>query len=100
MRIAFLGLPVAEQRLYIEEVAARRGVSAVIIEKDFWVCWLLAVLFRSEFAGSLVFKGEGAETDLLFHYPSVLPSGFEYIRRSVKLEFGSRRTPRPKRHWR
>ncbi len=175
MRITFLELPEAERRLYIEEAAARRGVSAVIIEKDFWVSWMLAVLFRSEFAGSLVFKGgtslskvfgaidrfsedidlslapsfvgvdapgddasrtkldrwmqdaqdacaatlrhkvkpaldtaimqalgpageanrlehvqgNGTETDLLFHYPSVLPVGFAYIRRSVKLEFGS-----------
>ncbi len=175
MRISFLRLSEAEQRLYIDEVAARRGVSSVIIEKEFWVCWLLAVLFRSPFAGSLVFKGgtslskvfgaidrfsedvdlslaprfvgidvpddhasrtgldrwmqdahaacaatlkhsiipaldasiaeavgrsrgairlgtvngDGRETDLLFHYPSVLPIGFGYIRRSVKLEFGS-----------
>ncbi len=26
---------------------------------------------------------------LLFHYPSTLPAGFEYLKRSVKLEFGS-----------
>ena len=175
MKVAFLGLPESERRLYIEEAAARRSVSAVIIEKDFWVSWMLAVLFRSEFAGNLVFKGgtslskvfgaidrfsedidlslapafvgidapgedssrtkldrwmhdaqeacavtlrrkvkplldreitwalgtsaradalepamgDGAETNLLFHYPSVLPVGFGYIRRSVKLEFGS-----------
>jgi predicted nucleotidyltransferase component of viral defense system len=57
VKVAFLGLPDSERRLYIEEAAARRGVSAVIIEKDFWVSWMLAVLFRSEFAGSLVFKG-------------------------------------------
>lgn len=57
MKVAFLGLPESERRLYIEEAAARRSVSAVIIEKDFWVSWMLAVLFRSEFAGNLVFKG-------------------------------------------
>ena len=51
MKVAFLGLPESERRLYIEEAAARRGVSAVIIEKDFWVSRLLAVLFRSELAG-------------------------------------------------
>ena len=27
------------------------------MEKDFWVCWLLGILFESEFAGNLVFKG-------------------------------------------
>ena len=31
--------------------------SAVILEKDFWVCWLLAVLFESRFGDFLVFKG-------------------------------------------
>ena len=29
----------------------------MLLEKDFWVCWLLGLLFGSEFAGSLVFKG-------------------------------------------
>ena len=29
----------------------------MVLEKDFWVCWLLGILFESEFAGSLVFKG-------------------------------------------
>ncbi len=57
MRISFLELPESERRLYLEEAASRRGVSAVIIEKDFWVSWMLAVLFRSELAGGLVFKG-------------------------------------------
>jgi hypothetical protein len=175
VRISFLELPESERRLYIEEAASRRGVSAVIIEKDFWVSWMLAVLFRSELAGGLVFKGgtslskvfgaidrfsedidlslapafvgidapdddasrtrldrwmheaqeacalalrlkvkpvldqavvqalgpssesdllepaigDSAETNLLFRYPSVLPVGFGYIRRAVKLEFGS-----------
>ena len=27
------------------------------MEKDFLVCWLLSILFESEFADSLVFKG-------------------------------------------
>jgi len=57
VRISFLELPESERRLYIEEAASRRGVSAVIIEKDFWVSWMLAVLFGSELAEGLVFKG-------------------------------------------
>ena len=173
MKLAFLELPRDERRLYIEQAAVRRNVSPVVLEKDFWVCWLLGVLFESEFAGSLVFKGgtslskvfgaierfsedidlslspaflklpeAGASrtqankwmtkaeaacgtavrtqiqpvmeaavgsvlgknepawfeflTDpntnspvLLFHYPTTQPAGFEYLRRSVKLEFGS-----------
>src|SRR5437762_14065059 len=57
MKLAFLQLPAEERRLYIEQAATRRNVSPVILEKDFWVCWLLGILFDSEFAGSLVFKG-------------------------------------------
>lgn len=148
-------------------------MSPVILEKDFWVSWLLGILFESEFAGSLVFKGgtslskvfgvverfsedidlslspaflklpgagssrnqaskwnakaeaacgaavqnqigpavesvvagvlgkkepawfeflTDANTNspvLLFHYPSSQPAGFDYLKRSVKLEFGS-----------
>jgi hypothetical protein len=173
MKIDFLALPDDERRLYIEQAAIRRSLSPVIMEKDFWVCWLLGILFESEFAGDLVFKGgtslskvfgvidrfsedidlslspqflnlpeagksrtqankwmakaeaacglavqsliapvlEAAAhetlgdrgeawfeflTDpathspvLLFHYPSTQPDGIAYLKRSVKLEFGS-----------
>lgn len=173
MKLQFLELPDNERRLYVEQAAVRRNISPVILEKDFWVSWLLGILFRSEFADSLVFKGgtslskvfgvidrfsedidlslspeflelpaagtsrtqankwmKNAEavcstvvasriapkleeavaavlgaaaeawfesvTDpvtnspvVLFHYPSVQPPGFEYLKRSVKLEFGS-----------
>jgi len=57
MKLEFLELPDVERRLYIEQAAIRRGFSPVIMEKDFWVCWLLSILFESEFAGDLVFKG-------------------------------------------
>jgi hypothetical protein len=173
VKLGFLDLSPYERRLYIEQAAIQRNVSAVILEKDFWVCWLLGILFRSEFAGSLVFKGgtslskvfgvierfsedidlslspaflglppagtsrtqankwmtkaeaacgaavrdqiapalEAAVVEvlgkkdrawfefitdpathspvLLFHYPSTQPHGFEYLKRAVKLEFGS-----------
>ncbi len=173
MTLKFLALPEGERRLYLEQAAVRRSLSPVILEKDFWVCWLLGVLFESEFADSLVFKGgtslskvfgvinrfsedvdlslspaflklpeagtsrnqanqwmaraeaacgaavqnriapvlEATVAGILgqreqpwfnyvsdpatfspvlhFHYPSTLPAGFEYLKRSVKLEFGS-----------
>ena len=173
MKLHFLTLPVHERGLYIEQAANTKNISAVVLEKDFWVCWLLGILFESEFADSLVFKGgtslskvfevidrfsedidmslspvfltlpeagasrnqaskwmkaaemacgmavrekiwpvlEAAVTDLighgptawfefvvdpntnspvlLFHYPSSQPDGFAYLKRSVKLEFGS-----------
>jgi hypothetical protein len=173
MRLAFLELPADERRLYMEQAALRRNVSPVILEKDFWVCWVLGIVFESEFADSLVFKGgtslskvfgvierfsedidlslspaflklpeagtsqnqankwmtraeaacgaavqsqigpamesavaailgrnergwfeflTDANTNspvLLFRYPSSQPAGFDYLKRSVKLEFGS-----------
>jgi hypothetical protein len=173
MKVNFLLLPADERRLYIDQAAVRRSVSPVVLEKDFWVCWLLGLLFGSDFAGSLVFKGgtslskvfgviERFSEDidlslspaflklpeagtsrnqankwitraeaacaqavrtriapaleaaaeavlgkrnggwfefvmdaitnspvLLFHYPSSQPAGFEYLKRAVKLEFGS-----------
>ena len=57
MRLSFLELPGHERQLYFEQAAASRSLSAVVLEKDFWVCWLLGVLFRSAFRESLVFKG-------------------------------------------
>lgn len=173
MNLKFLKLSESERKLYIEQAAIQRNVSPIVFEKDFWVCWLLAVLFRSEFAEHLVFKGgtslskvfraierfsedidlslspqflkldnavasrnqankwmakaeevcglavshqimpalehavqavlgkkestwfeylTDASTHspvLLFHYPSSQPEGFSYLKRSVKLEFGS-----------
>ena len=57
MKLGFLELSSDERRLYIEQAAIQRNVSPVIMEKDFWVCWLLGILFESEFARHLVFKG-------------------------------------------
>ena len=58
MKLEFFKRPASEQALIIRETAARRGLLAVMVEKDFWVSWTLAVLFaHPEFKGQLVFKG-------------------------------------------
>ena len=57
MKLGFLDLPHRRTPPVLRTGAVRRNVSPVVMEKDFWVCWLLGVLFESEFAGSLVFKG-------------------------------------------
>lgn len=55
---AFAVLPASERRLIIEQVAARRGILPVIVEKDFWVCWILGRIYATpEMATSVVFKG-------------------------------------------
>ena len=54
----FAKLPSDERRLYFEQAAARLGMSAQIVEKDFWVCWSLRRLFSlDEFRNHLTFKG-------------------------------------------
>ena len=53
----FARRPDDDRLAFINEAAARRDVTPIIIEKDFWVCWLLGILFETEFAGELVFKG-------------------------------------------
>lgn len=179
-------MPVTERRVVFAEAAERLQIRPVIVEKDFWVCWMLGLLFgRAEWSGALVFKGgtalskvfgiirrfsedidlsvspptlsiseaevneagsrrqrdqwmenleaacgrwvaERLQPDLereisgvtghrpggqgwlqfqrdaathspvlLFHYPSVLAGGTDYIRRWVKLEFGSLTDQRP-----
>lgn len=186
MKLQFFARSPQERADVIRELAARRNISAVLVEKDFWVSWTLAVLFaHPEFRDQLVFKGgtslskvfgvierfsedidlsvspefvgikeqwvEDAEsrskrTDrmkqleaactktvqeriapeleriaedalgksanskswmefqvdddthspvVLFHYPSNEATGFEYLRRSIKMEFGSLTDQRP-----
>jgi nucleotidyltransferase AbiEii toxin of type IV toxin-antitoxin system len=47
-----------ERRDLFGEAAARRSMTPAIIEKDFWVCWVLKRLFADRDLGSkLVFKG-------------------------------------------
>jgi hypothetical protein len=51
-------LPAPDRRDIFLEAAAKRGIRPTIIEKDFWVCVVLKLLFlKSPFGKSLVFKG-------------------------------------------
>ena len=51
-------LSAAERFDLFQETATRRGVSAAVIEKDFWVCWVLMQLFAdADLRTRLVFKG-------------------------------------------
>ncbi len=47
-----------EREELFSEAAALKGVRPGIIEKDFWVCWVLGKLFQDEFIKSkIMFKG-------------------------------------------
>jgi len=54
----FLNLSASDQRLTIEQTAARVGWIASSVEKDFWVSWTLQQLFAMpDLAPHLTFKG-------------------------------------------
>ena len=45
MAEAFLSLDARDRADILRTVAARSGESAVILEKDIWICWVLHALF-------------------------------------------------------
>lgn len=54
----FVRLSAEERRLYFVQTAERMGFSPQIVEKDFWVCWILSELFAlPEIGNTLIFKG-------------------------------------------
>lgn len=55
---SFALLPAEERALYWRNYADRTGVPEFIVEKDFWVCWLLGHIFATpELGTGCVFKG-------------------------------------------
>ena len=55
---ALASLPVEERALYWRDYSQRKGVPGFIVEKDFWVCWLLGRIFATPKLGAgCVFKG-------------------------------------------
>ncbi|MFK8113203.1 MAG: nucleotidyl transferase AbiEii/AbiGii toxin family protein [Rubripirellula sp.] len=50
-------LPANQRSELFEETARVKRVLPAIVEKDFWVCWVLKKLFESDLESDLVFKG-------------------------------------------
>ena len=60
-------MPADERADVFAETAERKGLPEAIIEKDFWVCWVLKQLFSIEaLSGRLLFKG-GTSLSKIFH---------------------------------
>lgn len=84
MKLKLFARPAEERAAIIRETAARRGLLPVMVEKDFWVSWMLAVLFaHREFGDQLVFKG-GTSLSKVF---GVIKRFSEDIDLSVSPEF-------------
>lgn len=51
-------LPEQERIALFKETAGMKKMTPAVVEKDFWVCWMLARLFSSErLASKILFKG-------------------------------------------
>ena len=60
-------MPEPERAELFAETAERKGLPEAIIEKDFWVCWVLKQLFSAEeLSGRVLFKG-GTSLSKIFH---------------------------------
>ena len=46
-----------DRKALFHNTAAKMGMTDAIIEKDFWVCWMLQRLFQSPLKDSIIFKG-------------------------------------------
>jgi len=56
--LEFARLPFDQRAPYFQEVANRRGLTRLIVEKDFWVCFSLRLLFSiPTLTDKFVFKG-------------------------------------------
>jgi hypothetical protein len=76
------------------ETAARKGLSEAIIEKDFWVCWILKQLFSIEaLSARLLFKG-GTSLSKIFHAINRLSEDVDLAVDYVALGFTGERDPR------
>jgi hypothetical protein len=60
-------MPADERAELFAETADRKGLADAIVEKDFWVCWVLKQLFSIDaLSGRLLFKG-GTSLSKIFH---------------------------------
>jgi hypothetical protein len=76
------------------ETADRKGLPEAIIEKDFWVCWVLKQLFSIEaLSGRLLFKG-GTSLSKIFHAINRFSEDIDLAVDYAALGFTGEREPR------
>jgi hypothetical protein len=82
-----------ERRELFTETAARRGLAAALVEKDYWVCWTLLQLFTLDaLQGHIVFKG-GTSLSKVFNAISRFSEDIDLIVDYEMLGFVGERHP-------
>ena len=76
------------------ETADRKGLADAIVEKDFWVCWVLKQLFSIDaLSGRLLFKG-GTSLSKIFHAINRFSEDIDLAVDYAALGFTGERDPR------
>ena len=87
-------MPADERADVFAEAAERQGLPEAIIEKDFWVCWVLKQLFSIEaLSGRLLFKG-GTSLSKIFHAINRFSEDIDLAVDYAALGFTGERDPR------
>jgi hypothetical protein len=87
-------MPANQRAELFAETADRKGLSDAIVEKDFWVCWVLKQLFSIDaFAGRLLFKG-GTSLSKIFHAINRFSEDIDLAVDYAALGFTGERDPR------
>jgi hypothetical protein len=87
-------MPARDRADLFAETAERKVLPEAIIEKDFWVCWMLKQLFSIDaFNGRLLFKG-GTSLSKIFHAISRFSEDIDLAVDYEALGFKGERDPR------
>ena len=87
-------MPTDKRAEVFAETADRKGLPEAIIEKDFWVCWVLMQLFSIEaLSGRLLFKG-GTSLSKIFHAINRFSEDIDLAVDYAALGFTGERDPR------
>jgi hypothetical protein len=88
------GMPAKDRASLFAETAARRDLAEAIIEKDFWVCWVLKQLFSIDaLRNRLLFKG-GTSLSKVFHAINRFSEDIDLAVDYVALGFRADKDPR------
>src|SRR5580693_8684897 len=87
-------MPARDRADLFAETAARKALPEAIVEKDFWVCWMLQQLFSIDaLSGRLLFKG-GTSLSKVFHAISRFSEDIDLAVDYAALGFIGDRDPR------
>jgi Nucleotidyl transferase AbiEii toxin, Type IV TA system len=87
-------MPARDRADLFTETAERKVLPEAIIEKDFWVCWMVKQLFSIDaFTGRLLFKG-GTSVSKIFHPINRFSEDIDLAADYEALGFKGERDPR------